>query len=61
MIPDQEMYPVSCQASKVVVLSICFYSASKLGISLSPNLQCITNKHLFKMNVKTFMGETSSC
>ena len=34
-----------------------FYSASKLWNSLSPNLQCITNKHLFKNNVKTHLCE----
>ena len=53
-IPDQKMYPVSCQVSKVLVLSPFFYSVSN---SLSPNLQYIANKHLFKKNAKTHLWE----
>ena len=34
-----------------------FYSASKLRNSLSPNLQYITNKHLFKQNVEAYLLE----
>ena len=34
-----------------------FYSASKLWNSLSPNLQYITNKHLFTKNVKAYLWE----
>ena len=33
------------------------YSASKLWNILSPNLQYITNKHLFKKNVKAYLWE----
>ena len=33
-----------------------FYSASKLWNSLSPNLQYITNKHLFKKKLKHIYG-----
>ena len=34
-----------------------FYSASKLWNSLSPNLQHVTNKYLFKRNVKAYLWE----
>ena len=34
-----------------------FYSASKLWNSLSPNLQYITNKPLFKKNVTAYLRE----
>ena len=34
-----------------------FYSASKLWNSLSPNLQYINNKHLFKNHVKAYLWE----
>ena len=57
MIPDQEIHLVSCQVSKVLVLSHFFYSASKLWNSLYPNLQYITNKHLLKKNVKAYLWE----
>ena len=58
MIPGQKIYPVLWQVSKVLVLSLFFYSTSKLWNSLSPNLQFIANKHLFKNNVKTHLSET---
>ena len=54
MIPVKEIYLVLCQVSKVLILSFFFYSASKLWNSLSPNLQHVTNKYLFKRNVKAY-------
>ena len=50
MIPDEEIYPVSCQVSKVLVLSFFFYLASSLWNSLDSylptcNIQYINNKH----------------
>ena len=57
MIPDQEIYLVLCQVSKGFGIKSFFYSASKLWNSLSPNLQHVTNKYLFKRNVKAYLWE----
>ena len=56
MIPDQEMYLLSCQVSRVLVLSL-FSTQLVNWNSLSPNLQYITNKHLFKNNVKAYLWD----
>ena len=50
MITDQEIYLVS----KVLVLSLFSTQLVNCG---TPNLQYITNKHLFKKNVKAYLWE----
>ena len=57
MIPDQEIYLVSCQVSKVLILSGFFYSVSKLWNFISLNMHYITNIHLFNKNFKAYLGE----
>ena len=57
VIPSVKGFGVLFQVSKVLVLSLFFYSASKLCNSLSPNLLHVTNKYLFKRNVKPYLWE----
>ena len=57
MIPDQEIYLVFMPSVKGFGIKSFFYSASKLWNSLSPNLQHVTNKYLFKRNVKAYLWE----
>ena len=56
---DARLGNLSCVMPSVKGFGIksFFYSASKLLNSLSPNLQYITNKHLFKKNVKAYLWE----